>query len=1284
MADPAALGARPFRLGVLLTLLFAAFLAVEPAMKGEVLSYDDRPLLEGSADGPGALDRSASSFFTGTYYYAYLPLYGLSYWVDGKLGATVEKPALFHAQNLLWHAAASYVVFLLLGLLVQNRWAALLGALLFAVHPTHVESVAWIAGRKEVLSGFLALVAGLLAVLAEKRRVLLLPALLLLLLACFAKASAIVLPGLLLAGTLLLPRYRGRRPQAAAATWPFFAVALVPSIVHVAVAVDVGVVSASRPLDERLMGFVAAWGGAVQRTLLPLDLSIDYPEAEGSRLTDLAWPGFLLLAALLLLLFLRRRAPVAAFGIAAFFVALLPFNNVFPSTAILAADRYLYLPLFGLAAIVAWAAAHSRWGGMGGTAAVVLCLALSWASARRFESEEALWTRTIASRDGSGLAWINRGLDRVTRGLRATRHDPELLRAGVQDLEAGLSRARLDALRAKGAHGLVLPLLELGRVEEAIERADEALAYAKGDDADARQFRATVRYNKGVVLKLGAGAHAAAAKEFVESANLWSRYVAWYEAGAAFFRAGFVDQGRAAMANAATVDRTRPEPYLDLASVCRQLDDREGWKRALEEAERRAPDDPEVAGAWVRYWLDDRSPNYAKAEERLLRVSDAATRRDLAAAVEAQRALYRFRRGEIEEAVKAADRAREGGMSDARGLYDLGQIYLEAGRYDDAVACYRGAAAADIARRDAVARALALKAAALLRAGDEGGAVAAMREALAERPARIEAGAAPLQGEIEDLREPRRDPLLLLLAAAAVAGDRDVAARLCESLLAAEPAGTDRRLFYRLRALVRAHCEQDLAGAEDDLRLLVGEDGSDSWARIRLAQVLTRRGLLDLHGGEEACRQGEARIDEAIGILSGVIEDVPDFAPARLARGEARLARRDLSGAKADYLALRERGLVSKEVCLKEAVLHRLVYVQGGDAANLEAAANLLYRALEEDPNDFEALFELGNVFHNRYDGQQEPSARRNAFHQALLWYRRAMATNPRVPGPRVEWARIVLKAEGEATASQDAKRAHELLLLVEAQAPDVIDAHRERVRLVLLPEFTDDTGIGPDEIFERAARALKEIGRLDASDPELPALRALYHRRRGWSFYLTWAKLDDAALKERARTLAVEEFKAAVTAWPDDPENAHVRDLLREIAPELVVIDEAEARAAYEKGTRAFDAGQYAEAAESFRRSVLLFPESIDLHDALAIALLRAGRLEEAKGELQIVANHAEALRHPEAFYELAILHLARGEDLVGRPWLERFLEAMERLGRADDPLAKRARERLAELKRE
>ncbi len=75
---------RSFRLKALLILLVASLVSVLPALQGSLLSYDDQNLLLGPE---GALSRSFGSFFTATYYYAYLPFYGLSYWIDGQLGA---------------------------------------------------------------------------------------------------------------------------------------------------------------------------------------------------------------------------------------------------------------------------------------------------------------------------------------------------------------------------------------------------------------------------------------------------------------------------------------------------------------------------------------------------------------------------------------------------------------------------------------------------------------------------------------------------------------------------------------------------------------------------------------------------------------------------------------------------------------------------------------------------------------------------------------------------------------------------------------------------------------------------------------------------------------------------------------------------------------------------------------------------------------------------------------------------------------------------------------------
>jgi tetratricopeptide (TPR) repeat protein len=1291
------LGPRSFRRGAFLLVLVATLLAAWPALQGDVLSYDDAGLLYGSSGGRGALQRGPASFFgSELFYYAYLPFYGLSYWVDGLFGADHEHTFLFHLQNVLWHAATSFLVFCLLAILLRHRLAALLGALLFAVHPLHVESVAWIAGRKELLSGFFLFLAWLLALEAERRRGgVLAAALAAFLVACFSKASAVVLPLLLLAAALLLPRYAGRRRQAARATWPFFALAVVPVVVHLAIGVSVGVVSESRPFGARVAAWVSAWGASVYRTLLPLNLSIDYPDARAPGTFSLLLAGLLLVAAVAALVAARRRAPVVAFGIAAFFLALLPFNNVFPATEVLAADRYLYLSLFGVAAVAAWCVGRWRRATPVLAGVLVLCTALSAWSASRFASDEELWTRTIAARDASALAYFNRGAWRVNRARTATPRDPQLLRQGLDDLHAALSRADLSEHKAKANRALIVPLLETGEVAEALERADDALAIVKDmPGKQAKRFRAQVLYERGAVHKEGLHAYAAAARDFHGAAELWPRYRYWAEAGQAYLMDRQVDQARRALHKAAALDRQRPEPYLDLAVLSAGLGDRDAQERALQEAARRAPRDPVVVEAWVNFWLQDEAPDYVKAQKELKRLPDRApVRRALSAAVDAQRALYLFRRRDLTEAVKAADRACAQGLAGS-ALHDLGQIYVAAGRYDDAVRCFRGAA--DVldqrpVHRNADARDDALKSHQLLGRGDEEGAQRAMRAALDARPDVIEAGAAPLRGEIGELRAAgRRD--LILLAAAAVAGDPALGDDLAARLLEAELPEREHLLVYRLRALLRAFTPPyRFAEAEDDLNQVLARDEKDLWARFRLAQVWMRSGVTWIRTGETIDseprrRQGRDLLERSIALLSRIIEETPDFAHARLQRGEARFASDDLIGAKADYSALRGQGVRLREVYLKEAVLHRLGYVRGGDVVNLQSAIELCRRALELDANYFDALYELGNLYHLYYDRQDDPAAdRRLAFSQAIFWYRRAMALNPRLREPRLEWARLCLKVARAAAAAGQVKRAHDLVERVEEDAGDIVEVCHERVRLNVRPDFTKQTGLNPDAAFQGALRALERIEELAPKDPQLPALRALFHRTRGYSFYYTWMRLSAMKTQpertERARQLATEEFKRAFLAWPKDPENASVRDRLRHLAPDMIEIDRQMAEKAYRRGEQALEERRWRDAAEAFHEAVLLFPEFVHFRYAHAIARLKTGEKERAKEELVRVANHPDGKEFPEASYELAKLYVSRGEKLIARTWLHRFVRTMEELNRGEEPSVLRARRMIREL---
>src|SRR5688572_15429615 len=93
-----------------------------------------------------------------TFYKGYwIPLTWLSYMTDVSVGGT--GPAMFHATNIALHAANVVLLFTLLVRLTKSAWKSAMVTALFAVHPLHVESVAWVTERKDVLSTFFALLS---------------------------------------------------------------------------------------------------------------------------------------------------------------------------------------------------------------------------------------------------------------------------------------------------------------------------------------------------------------------------------------------------------------------------------------------------------------------------------------------------------------------------------------------------------------------------------------------------------------------------------------------------------------------------------------------------------------------------------------------------------------------------------------------------------------------------------------------------------------------------------------------------------------------------------------------------------------------------------------------------------------------------------------------------------------------------------------------------------------------------------------------------------------------
>src|SRR5262245_43862270 len=142
------------RLAVLALALGAlAALVFWPALRFDFVSYDDWRLVRDNPALQGGLSLGAlTDAFGRPYYLNWIPLTSLSYQLDAALFGV--DPHAFHAVNVALHAAATALLFLALAMLTRRTWPSAFAAALFAVHPLHVEPVAWIASRKDVLSGF--------------------------------------------------------------------------------------------------------------------------------------------------------------------------------------------------------------------------------------------------------------------------------------------------------------------------------------------------------------------------------------------------------------------------------------------------------------------------------------------------------------------------------------------------------------------------------------------------------------------------------------------------------------------------------------------------------------------------------------------------------------------------------------------------------------------------------------------------------------------------------------------------------------------------------------------------------------------------------------------------------------------------------------------------------------------------------------------------------------------------------------------------------------------------
>jgi tetratricopeptide (TPR) repeat protein len=476
-----------------------------------------------------------------------------------------------HLTNVLLHTATALLLFLVLRQMTGYLWRSAFVAAVFAIHPLRVESVAWIAERKDVLSGlFFMLTIGAYVHYVRRPwsfgRYLMVA--LMFALALMSKPMVVTLPFVL----LLLdywPLKRFAQPGGSLFPWRLIVeklplLALSGAVCAVTIFAQKEAMS-SLPLFARIGNALVSYVVYLGQMIYPVGLAVFYPYPEsGLALWKIITAFVLLLIISAIAVITWRKQPWFLFGWLWYLGMLVPVIGILQVGAQAHADRYTYLPQIGLYLALTWITAELcaswryRYLVLGGLSAVVLTALIFCARTQTFywQNSQLLWTHTLACTTDNAVAHINLGDILVQKGyvdeaiihykkaLQIKPNDPEahvsfgyaLLQKGMAD-EAIIHFQQALQIKpnyAQAHNNLGDVLAQKGRVDEAIVQFKEALQI-KPDYAEACYNLANALLQKGRVDE--------AITQFQKALQIKPNYAeACYNLGNTLFQKGEIDE----------------------------------------------------------------------------------------------------------------------------------------------------------------------------------------------------------------------------------------------------------------------------------------------------------------------------------------------------------------------------------------------------------------------------------------------------------------------------------------------------------------------------------------------------------------------------------------------------------------------------------------------------------------------------------------------------------------------------------------------------------------------
>ncbi|HEX5069167.1 MAG TPA: hypothetical protein VFV78_03040, partial [Vicinamibacterales bacterium] len=381
-----------------------------PVWRFDFVALDDPQYVYANPNLANGLTSSAIAWaFSAIHEANWHPLTWISHALDIQLFGLAA--GWHHVTNLALHVANTLMLFGLMRMLTRSVWKSSVVAAIFAVHPLHVESVAWVAERKDVLCAFFFMLTAIAYVRYVRapsvaRYVLVAAGLAL---GLMAKPMIVTMPMvLLLLDYWPLDRWRRGPGALVLEKVPLLGIVAASSLTTFLAQQHGGAVKtlAEMPLALRVQNAVVSYVDYLSQAIWPVRMAVFYPFPSSLP------PGRVAMSALVLLVIsgavwaLRRRAPYALVGWLWFLGMLVPVSGIAEVGGQARADRFMYLPMIGLSIAGVWglaglarSRAMMRTLAAGAVAGIAACSVVAHAQVQYWRDTVTLWSHTAEATD---------------------------------------------------------------------------------------------------------------------------------------------------------------------------------------------------------------------------------------------------------------------------------------------------------------------------------------------------------------------------------------------------------------------------------------------------------------------------------------------------------------------------------------------------------------------------------------------------------------------------------------------------------------------------------------------------------------------------------------------------------------------------------------------------------------------------------------------------------------------------------------------------------------------